>query len=495
MSEVVITLNGKKMTCNEGDLVSKLFGGETPCGGRGICGKCKVKAKGSLSKITEREGYLLSRDEIKRGIRLACLTFVKGPCEIETLGSKKSGEVIQEKDASTVRAVAPIFKNLGVAVDIGTTTIAARLYDSSGNLLSTASALNPQVRWGSDVVTRIETALNGKAEMLKNAVTKGINSLVTELAQKAKVKPENIDGGVITGNTAMLCLFAEKSVKGLAAAPFTLDFSFGESFTAGELGLGALNDATEIYLPPCISPFVGADITCALIASGLCERKETSLLVDIGTNGEMCLWHKDRLFVSSTAAGPAFEGVGISHGMRAGTGAVDRVFIKDGKISVHIIDAITARGICGGGLIEGVAALLELGIIDETGYMAEKFAFCEGAELTPEDLRKLQMSKSAISAGIKTLIKTAEVDFAEQTLLAGGFGSNLNIQSARRIGLLPENAKNVTVIGNAALGGASMLLLDGNLKAECQKILNKATVVELASSPIFSEYFMTDMTF
>ena len=217
--------------------------------------------------------------------------------------------------------------------------------------------------------------------------------------------------------------------------------------------------------------------------------------MDIGTNGEMCLWHKDRLFVASTAAGPAFEGVGISHGMRAGTGAVDRVALKDGKISVHIIDAITARGICGGGLIEGVAALLELGIIDETGYMEEKFAFCEGAELTPEDLRKLQMSKSAISAGIKTLIKTAEVDFAEQTLLAGGFGSNLNIQSARRIGLLPENAKNVTVIGNAALGGASMLLLDEKLMEKCVDITQNTILVELATSSAFSEYFMEDMMF
>ncbi len=495
MSELKIKVNGNIITCKKSDLISKIFGEETPCGGRGICGKCKVKAKGSLSKPSERELSLLSKDELKRGIRLACLTYVTGPCEIETISPKNGKDLILEKDSSVVLPVAPAFKKLGVAVDIGTTTIAARLYDVGGNLLSAASALNPQVRWGSDVVTRIESAINGNAEGLRKAVVGGIDKLILELAKKADTEPYNIDGAVITGNTAMLCLLAGKSVEGLSKAPFKLDYPFGKAFGAKELDLKTLDSETKVYLPPCLSPFVGADITCGIVATELYKNDETSLLVDIGTNGEMCLWRGGKLYIASTAAGPAFEGVGISHGMRAGQGAINRVFLKDGKISVNIIDSFVARGICGGGLIEGVAALLELEIIDETGYMEENYAFSEGVELTPEDIRKIQMSKSAISAGIKTLLQAAKTEKAYKTLLAGGFGSSLNIASAQKIGLLPSAAENVTVVGNSALGGASMLLMNKNLTEKCNDISKEAILVELATSSVFSEHFMNDMMF
>ncbi len=495
MSEFLITLNKKNVICKKGDPISKFLGEETPCGGRGICSKCKVKAKGALSGPCERELSLLSEDELENGVRLACLTYVLGPCEIETINPINGGDLIQEKDRSVAVSTAPGFKNLGLAVDIGTTTLAARLYDVGGNLLSAATSLNPQIRWGSDVVSRIESAINGNAEDLRQAVADGINKLVARLAEKADVCAVDIDGAVITGNTAMLSILTGKSVEGLSKAPFRLDFSFGENFYAGELNLTSLPPETSVYLPPCISPFVGADLTCAVLATDLCERDKTSLLVDVGTNGEMCLWHNDKLYVCSTAAGPAFEGVGISCGMRAGRGAIDRIMLNEGKISVHVIDDFLAKGICGGGLIEGIAALLELEIIDESGFMEEPFAFYEGVELTPDDIRMVQMSKSAISAGIKTLLKSSAAEKAEETLLAGGFGSSLNIVSARKIGLLPSQAQNVKVVGNSALGGASMLLLDKTKREECSKIPKKAIVVELASNPIFSEHFMNDMMF
>lgn len=492
MSEATLTLNKINITCKKGDLLIKVIKGEAPCGGRGMCGKCRVKVRGKLSPVTSRERELLSPDDLKKGIRLACLTYIEGDCEVET--EIKANTLIAETDLSVPDAADPCFKGFGLAVDIGTTTLAARLYDPSGNILSVASSLSPQIRWGADVVTRIESALNGKADEMRRAITSGINMLISELALKAEISPTLIDFGVITGNTAMLSIFCGKSVEGLSRAPFTLDHHFGKNFSAKELGL-ILSENTEVYIPPCISPFVGADATCAIVASSLYD-KEYALLADIGTNGELCLKKGGKLYVTSTAAGPAFEGVGITCGMRAQNGAIDSVKIINNSLSVHAIGDTEPRGLCGAGLIEATAALLELDVIDETGSMEEKYYLSKNVYLTQQDIRNLQLSKSAICAGIKTLLSEAQATDPVPVMLAGGFGTALNPDSTLRIGLLPKGkVGQIKPIGNAALGGAAMLLLNKSLKEKCDLIAKTATHVDLASSPAFSEFFMTDMTF
>ena len=258
-------------------------------------------------------------------------------------------------------------------------------------------------------------------------------------------------------------------------------------------------DDTEVYLPSCISAFVGADMVCALLASGICEREDTALLADIGTNGEMGLWHNGRLTVCSTAAGPAFEGVGISMGMNGSDGAIDRVTLQNDALQAHVIGEADPRGICGSGLVDAVACLLKNGALDETGYLEDDpVTISQPVVLTQQDIRMVQLAKSAICAGLCTLMQNADVaeDQASALYVAGGFGSYLNMQSAGEIGLIPSSLTNrVQVIGNAALTGAAMLLLNKELRATATALAQTASTADLASSPVFSELYMNGMMF
>jgi uncharacterized 2Fe-2S/4Fe-4S cluster protein (DUF4445 family) len=252
-----------------------------------------------------------------------------------------------------------------------------------------------------------------------------------------------------------------------------------------------------VYLPPCISAFVGADTVCALLATEL-TKGETALLADIGTNGEMALWHGGRLSVCSTAAGPAFEGVGISQGMRGEEGAVDRVCSVNGRMHAHVIGEGAPRGICGSGLVDAAATMLDLEILDESGYLEDACPIAEGVSVTPEDVRALQLAKSAIAAGLLTLLWEAGLskEGALPLFIAGGFGTYLDRRNAERIGLLPRGlARNAVAVGNAALAGASLLLLDREAEAEALSLARRAHTVELATHPVFSEKFMEAMTF
>ena len=492
---VLITVNGKVVTAQKGEKVISYLGIESPCGGHGKCGKCKIKAIGSLSSISESEFSVLSKEEIEQGIRLACCTEIKGYCEIETFVCETKEKIISDGLCCS-NIIEPMFKNYGLAVDIGTTTIAAKLYDISGTVLSEAVEINPQIKWGADVISRIEASLNGNSVFLQKAVVDSIDRMVFDMAKKSAINTYDINGMVMTGNTAMLYFLTNTSVEDIAKAPFKVKRQFNEKIYAKDIGLTSVLPETEIFLPPCISAFVGADIVCDLLATEFCDGHKTKLLVDIGTNGEMCLWYNGKLFVSSTAAGPAFEGVGISCGMRAKTGAIDKAFINNNQLAVHIIGSDFASGICGSGLIDVIALLLELGIIDETGLIKEKVRVCDSVYITPQDVRMVQMTKSAISAGIKTLMDVADVKRTDITELAGGFGSYLDVKNAVRIGLLPHSVvEKVSVVGNAALSGASAILLNKWILQRSQHIVANATTVELASNPIFSEHYMMDMMF
>lgn len=468
-----------------------------PCGGHGRCGKCRVVARGNLSPLSDAEKRLLSREEIEQGIRLACCTSVEGDCTVETKPRDK-GQIRTSGDMPDI-PLKPAFGAYGFVLDIGTTTLAARLYDTKGNLLAEGSRLNPQAGWGADVISRIEADLRGEGQSLTRAIRGAMNSLVEELSTKAAIPPGAIDGLAVTGNTVMLHLLTGTSTEPLSHAPFAAKRLFGETVIAGGLELDALPPETPVYLAPCAAAFVGADLITAILAGGLCESADTRLLADIGTNGEMALWHQGELYCCSTAAGPAFEGAGISMGMGGSKGAVDRVTVTDGKLSAHVIGDGTAVGICGSGVVDTVACLLETGQMDETGYIEEESAVvCEPVIFTQNDVRMVQLAKSAIHAGIRTLLHTAELDCAQVSalLIAGGFGSFLNVENAAKIGLFPEEMLPcIRVVGNAALSGASMLLLNEDYRAVCQDYARRAKLVELSSNPYFADEYMERMLF
>lgn len=488
-----------------GDLLSKAcfndssgFGCETfgmPCGGHGRCGKCRVLAKGELSLLSEPEKRLLSREEIERGVRLACCTTVEGDCTVKL--RQHSGEQIQGIGDMPDFVLKPAFQAYGFVLDVGTTTLAARLYDTKGMLLAEGSRLNPQINWGADVISRIESDLRGEGRSLRQAVCKAVDGLLEELSAKAGIDPEEIDGLVITGNTVMLHLLTGTSTEPLSHAPFTAKRLFGETVRAETLGLSYI--CAPVYLAPCAAAFVGADLVTAVLAAELCDTLDTKLLVDIGTNGEMALWHKGELYCCSTAAGPAFEGAGISMGMGGSNGAIDSVFVRDGVLTSHVIGDIAPMGICGSGVVDTVSCLLETGQMDDTGYLEEAcVTICEPVIFTQNDVRMVQLAKSAIHAGIRTLLHTAGLTCTDvqKFFIAGGFGSYLNVENGAKIGLFPEEMlPNIRVIGNAALSGASMLLLNIDYRNVGKNFARHANIVELSMNPFFADEYMNRMLF
>lgn len=450
-----------------------------PCGGRGLCGKCALRAEGALSAPTPAEERI--------GSRLSCQTKLLG-----------DAVVWLESDCGTVETSgsAPVLGNAmkgsyGAAVDIGTTTIALKLYDlKNGTLLTSEGMMNPQRSIAADVMGRIGAAMDGQLSLLQNMVTETLETLLNKACATAGTTTDQIGSLVVTGNTTMLYLLTGRDPSCLSAAPFQADCLFDRMDTL---------QGIPVYYPPCMNAFVGADITCAVLDSGMHLKQETALLCDIGTNGELALWKDGSLYVTSTAAGPAFEGAGISCGCGSVPGAIDRVWTEKGEIRIHTIGDKKAVGLCGSGLVDAVAAFLETEAIDETGAVEEDYLYlAEGVNLLPADIRAVQLAKGAIAAGIRTLLELAEVteDEIHTLYIAGGFGSHLNTVSAAAIGLIPTSLVNrVKVLGNSALSGAARLLLDRSSVETARKLAQGAIHVTLSGNSRFNQHFMNAMLF
>lgn len=464
-----------------------------PCGGRGLCGKCAVVAQGAVSPPNAAE---------KRcGTRLACQLTLLGDASVTLPEAVPMAQIAMGRFGA-LAPVSPMPGRLGAAVDVGTTTLAVRLYDlHTGCCLGSTAMRNPQLSTAADVIGRIDAAMHGAAQQLKAAVEEALQALLAALpagggapegsSAPAAPLPEAFSvppSLVITGNTTMLYLLTGRDPAPLSRAPFEADCLFGQEHTFC---------GSTAYLPPCLHAFVGADTACALLACGMAEGSETVLLVDIGTNGEMVLRHRGQLYAASAAAGPAFEGAGISCGVGSVPGAIDRVWTQDGRLCIHTIGDKPPVGICGSGLVDAVAALLRLGLVDETGAMeADACPLAGHVVLTRQDIRAVQLAKAAIAAGVQALLHAAGVDCGQvsRVYVAGGFGSRLQPENAAAIGLLPQAlAARTQPVDNAALDGAAMLLLDTSLRETARRLAAGARHVRLDGNPFFAARYVEEM--
>lgn len=489
---------GKTITVDKGtSLQDVLFarGVEFPCGGHGRCRGCKIKILQGQVPVSPDEQRVLSEAEIAAGWRLACRAKADGDLKIEL-----------EQWEAAILADHSVFQftpqeGTGVAVDLGTTTIVAQLLDlSTGRVLAVRSALNAQAKHGGDVMSRIGFAMSGNgAEVLRETVRHQIGALVQELLASADGTAGGLRNVVIVGNTVMHNLFCGIDISPLAQTPFEPEHDGLHVFKAPELGWN-LGPATQVRFLPCLGGFVGSDILAGILATQLHETAQLSVLIDLGTNGEIVVGNRDRLVCASTAAGPAFEGARISMGMRAATGAISEVEVKDGQFRCHVIGRAKPRGLCGSGLVDAVAGALDLGLIKSSGRLAQgdSLLLADPVKLTQTDIRELQLAKGAIAAGVRILVKDwgATMEDVAQVYLAGAFGNYINRASARRIGLIDFPLEKVEPAGNTALLGAKLGLFsldqgDGSFTG----LLSRIRHVSLHEDPKFHDIYVEDMLF
>lgn len=449
---------------------------DAPCGGKGTCGKCRVLVGGETV--------------------LACKTIADRDMTV-SIPESDDVKILTAGVSGSLRADGS--HPYAAAFDIGTTTLVGFLLDGrTGELLATASAVNPQVQFGADVIARIEAALGTDEPVLQKAILPILRQLLTEMAERAKISSEQIELISIVGNTAMHHLFLGIDPKPLVTPPYMPSVREAMELPAAPL-LHIAPDGILRILPN-IAGFVGADTVGCMTAVDFGNIRELTLMIDIGTNGEMVLGDRDRRIACSTAAGPAFEGARISMGMRGSPGAIDHVWIENREICHHTIGEGPAKGICGSGLLDLVACLLDLGVLDESGCLDEKCYTVPGTgiSLTQKDIREVQLAKAAIRAGIELMCEHlgVEAEDIQQVLLAGAFGNYMDPRSACRIGMIPPALLDrIKPIGNAAGEGAKMCAVSREAYEYSKRLAAQTEFLELASKPEFQDCFVDALEF
>jgi uncharacterized 2Fe-2S/4Fe-4S cluster protein (DUF4445 family) len=572
---------------------------DAPCGGRGHCGKCRVRFSEDAPAPADREKELISSADLDGGVRLACTARVVKDSLVEILPESEgvfpqmlafedegvrvaavlsdppvrkvaladAARTVRESKTSDIEALRAIadtdesdeeptldfLKSLpgvlrvadasraaavicggrflglsdvsrglyGIALDVGTTTVAGALMDlGSGEQLAVASRLNAQSARGADIMSRINfcaSTTEGLQE-LNHLVMGTVNGIVEELCAESGVSPNDIWEAVVVGNTTMAHLFLGVSPQHLGHMPYTPVFRQPPRVDAGQLGL-KINRHADVHLLPCIGGFVGADSVGVILSRDMQRSDRIRMAVDIGTNGEILLGSSERLLASSTAAGPALEGAEVSCGIRAVAGAIERVEVENGELAFKVIGNKEPVGVCGSGLVDLVAALVRNGVIDcggrllapedMSGQVRDRFGkriVCkpEGNEfiiygdsgrelrLTQGDVRKIQLAKGAIRAGIEMLkdeLGVANEDI-EVVFIAGAFGNYISKRSAVAIGLLPPfPLERIKPVGNAAGAGAKLALLSRRERREAAEIAKKTAHVELGGRSAFQDAF------
>ncbi len=586
------------------------LGIRSECGGLGTCGKCKVQVEDliSVNEITEVERELLSPEELREGIRLACQVRVLDDCRVyippeSRIGERKILEVglgqevplepavrkvhllIPKPSLSDVRAdyermidtlskileargwkserfdevridhellvnASKVFReaewdvtvvlrdgeileiergnteeeNYGLAVDIGTSKIVVYLVNvNEGNVVGVGSLENPQLMFGEDIMSRLTFAMRSHENLsiLKKVLIDGINATIEEIALKSGVKKDNIYEAVVVGNTAMHHLFLGIETRHLALSPYVPVVRDPLSVKAEEVGL-KINERGYVVTLPIIGGFVGADGVADLLATGLHKSSGLSMLLDIGTNTEVFLGNKNGILACSAASGPAFEGGHIKFGMKATAGAIERVFIdpKTYEVKYKTIKGEKPIGLCGSAVIDVVAGLLRSGLMDIHGRIRERTKISrirrvgndvefvvawreetgidEDITVTQRDVREIQLAKAAIYTAQIILMsrKSVRPDDIRKIFIAGAFGSEINVENAIFIGLLPEiPAERVKFVGNTAIAGAKMALISKNVRKESKSILRLVDYVELSLDPAFQKEFINATEF
>ncbi len=494
----------------------------SPCGGKGTCGKCLLQWQPSGQMIR------------------ACQTIVKTDMVVAVPSSSRLSQLkILQDGLESIAKVSPTIiekyssqgdktRIFGVAVDIGTTTVVAKLLDmADGRCLATEAVLNPQTQFGDDVISRISY---GQTEAhltdLNRVIIGCLNELIDRLCQGAKIEPETIYEVAVVGNTTMNHIFLRFPIAQLGQAPYLAHSVEAHDVSPEEVGL-QINPAGNVHAVENIAGFVGADTTAVALAVEMDSLTDTTLVVDIGTNGELVLGAGGQLFAASCAAGPALEGARIRQGSRAMKGAIEAVEVTDnGEITLEVIGGGLAHSICGSGLIDIMAVLAELGVIEPTGRLVAKEevagrfpeaivqritetdgqpAFCltfdansstSAVVLTQKDVREFQLAKGAILAGIRLLLNKVGITEADldRVLLAGAFGNYIRPRSAVRVGLLPNvPLERIHFVGNAAASGAQMLLINKECRERAKTLSERIEYVEIAHEKTFSEVFADSM--
>ncbi len=622
MIKITFLPDKKNIKLNEGttilEALEKLgMNINTPCGGKGICGKCKVLVKEGIATAALIEEELLLEEEIKKGFRLACQTklfkdtVIEIPSEIrldfkrvfssnlkgdinriknnfslgtnlkkvfldlkkpslddqrsdwerikDELSSKKIENVSNLKVSLEILKKIPVlireanFKitvilynneiinvekgdttksSYGIAFDVGTTTVAGYLVDlNTGEELSAVAKTNPQIIYGDDVISRIGFAQKQKENLgiLQGKIVNILNEIIKENVQKVGVNINNIYKISIAGNTCMHHLLLGLNPSYIAPSPYIPVIKENLNLKAKDIPKLILEPTANVYILPNISAFVGADIVAGILSICMWENEKISLFIDLGTNGEIVLGSKRKMWTCSTAAGPAFEGARISSGMRAADGAIDKVEMDNKSITYRVIKDGKVRGICGSGLIDLIAELVKLGLINKSGKLIDreecnpelseeirnriikgqkgnKFLLVKGKEtengksiyLTQRDIREVQLAKAAIFAGIKILLKEVNIpqEDIQKILLAGAFGNFIDKKSAIRIGLIPYlPLEKIESVGNTAGRGAEITLLSEKTRGICEKISKDIKYIELSSRADFQEEFVEAMFF
>ncbi len=493
------------------------------CGGAGLCDSCRVRiVRGDVSSVTPHERDALTAEDLAAGYRLACQVTVHGDAVVdvpaESIGTEQRLQLESDDellpDDSLSHAEETCGERLGLAVDIGTTKIAAYLVDlASSRTIAAEGTINPQVTHGEDVISRIAYAdrTAGGAATLHALAVQALCGLVDRLCATSRTRREAVTEVVLVGNTVMHHLACGLPVASLGRAPYAPVVTNSLTLAARDLGLNVATDA-RVYLPPNLAGYIGADHVAVLIAVGPPASGRTRLVIDIGTNTEISLIAGDRIVSCSCASGPAFEGAHIGCGMRAVTGAIERVRIIGTEVRCQTIGGAAPIGICGSGVLDAVAELARHGALDRHGAFRRNHPLvaCRGKDLTfvlaggaatghnrelvltRHDVTEIQLAKAAIRTGIDLLLARTGIGAGaiDEVVVAGAFGSYIDLGSARRIGMLPNlPAERFRQVGNAAGAGARQLLRSRERRQAAEMLAARVEHLDLSRDSRFTETF------
>lgn len=499
------------------------------CTGNGACGKCLIISEQkteALSQLIPSERLSLGTELMAKGYRLACSTRVR--CDVtiriptESLGAwvplaKESAKVLDLSSYPPRGDYGTKKRALGIAVDLGTTTLAGYLHDlSSQTLLRSAAVPNPQARYGADVLTRINYGVNstdGQKE-LRETLFHGLNELLITLLRGSSWQGGDVLRIVIVGNTFMHHSFLGLELLSLSQYPFVPVLTGGLTLRVVDLGGKVpllLEPTTLVEVLPLVGGFVGSDLLAGLLATGVIHSPEPFIFMDLGTNCEVALGNKDRILVTSTSAGPAFEGGALECGMQAQPGAIDEVDLSSSDTAVRTIHHLRPLGLCGSGAISLLAGLLKKGIVDSRGHLLvpnglikKQLAYVldlpneKKIGLTAKDIGELQKAKAAVYAAAAVLASDfgISLDKINRVYVAGAFGTYLPVDQAITIGLLPDYHPDAIIpVGNAAGDGARMVLVSEELQQELGQVLSKIELLNMGEHPLFMNEFIKAMFF